>query len=291
MRLAPMAFAIFGAMLGSSEAVAVTYSSSPFSKIIATARLPAHDNPQVYFSVRVGTMWSDESDLTAASDGIYYQYSGTVKIEAGGLRAILHPGDGVFLPSGTTLTLKANGAGRSPTYLQFLLSSAPELEIGYGPPGISVEVYRSPSPIPGLIRETSLLSLASVPLPPQSPYDPLHQRSGAALHYILSGVGAEFTEGRAVAKGPGSVSYEPRGLVYQWSNPGPNPLVYLVFNVNPKNLPPVVEIEDHPTDPFSIDPHITWAIYCIGLSVILMVIVCATTTRADHSPAGKRRDK
>jgi hypothetical protein len=31
MRVAPIALAIFGAMLGSSEAVAVTYSSSPFS--------------------------------------------------------------------------------------------------------------------------------------------------------------------------------------------------------------------------------------------------------------------
>ena len=73
----------------------------------------------------------------------------------------------------------------------------------------------SPSQSPGLIRETSLLSLAKVPLPPQSPYDPLHQRSGAALHYILVGVGAEFAEGRATAKRPGSVWYEPRGLEQQ----------------------------------------------------------------------------
>ena len=54
------------------------------------------------------------------------------------------------------------------------------------------------------------------------------------------------------------------------------PLVYLVFNVNPKNLPPVVEVEDRPTDPFLTDPHITWAICCIGLLKILIVIVCAT---------------
>jgi mannose-6-phosphate isomerase-like protein (cupin superfamily) len=278
-------------MLGSSEAVAVTYSSSHFSKIIATAKVPDHVNPQVYFSVRAGAVWSGGVDLTTVSDGFYYQYSGTVEMKIGmAAGAILYAGDGIFLPAGTKFTLKADAAERSPTYLQFLLSSAPEREISDQPTGISVEVYRSPSPIPGLIRETSLLSLAKVPLPPQSPYDPLHQRSGAALHYILSGVGAEFTEGRATARGPGSVSYEPRGLVYQWSNPGSQPLVYLVFNVNPKNLPPVVEVEDHPEDPFSTDPHITWAIYCIGLSVILMVIVCATT-RVDHRHAGERRDK
>jgi mannose-6-phosphate isomerase-like protein (cupin superfamily) len=205
---------------------------------------------------------------------------------------ILHAGDGIFLPVGTKFSLKADAAERSPTYLQFLLSPVPEPEVADQPTGISVEVYHSPSPIPGLIRETSLLSLAKVPVPPQSPYDPLHQRSGAALHYILSGVGAEFTEGRATTKGPGSVSYEPRGVVYQWSNPGSTPLIYLIFNVNPKNLPSVVEVEveDHPADQFSTDPHITWAIYCIGLSVILMVIVCATT-RVDHRRAGERRDK
>jgi len=95
---------------------------------------------------------------------------------------------------------------------------------------------------------------------------------------------------RATAKGPGSVSYEPRGFVYQWSNPGSQPLVYLVFNVNPKNLPAVVEIEDRPEDPFSTDPHMTLAIYCIAASVILTLIVCATT-RVDHRHAGKHRDK
>jgi mannose-6-phosphate isomerase-like protein (cupin superfamily) len=290
MRVAPIILAIFGAMLASSEAVAATYSSSHFSKIIATATVPNRDNPQLYFSIRAGTLWSSETDQITPSDGIYYQYSGTVEITIGIGSTILYAGDGVFIPAGTKFTLKAHAAEGSPTYLQFLLSSAPEPEAVSLPTGISVEVYRSPSPIPGLIRETSLLSLAKVPVPPESPRDALHQRSGAALHYILSGVGAEFTEGRATAKGPGSVSYEPRGIVYQWSNPGSQPLVYLVFNVNPKNLPAVVEVEDRPEDPFSTDPHMTLAIYCIAASVILTLIVCATT-RVDHRHAGKHRDK
>ena len=50
MRVAPVALAIFGTILGSSEAVAATYSSSPFSRIIATATLPYRDDPEVYFS-------------------------------------------------------------------------------------------------------------------------------------------------------------------------------------------------------------------------------------------------
>jgi hypothetical protein len=91
MRLTPIVLAIFGAMIGSSAAIAVTYSSSPFSKIIATARLPDGDNPEVYFGVRVGTLWSREAaDLIIAIDGFYYQYSRTVEMKVGKTATILY---------------------------------------------------------------------------------------------------------------------------------------------------------------------------------------------------------
>ena len=204
---------------------------------------------------------------------------------------ILHKGEGIFLPGGTGFTLKADADERPLTYLQFLLSSTAQPIIADQQTGISIEVYRSPSPIPGLIRETSLLSLAEVPVPPRSPYDSLHQRSGAGLHYILSGFGSEFIEGRPTERRPGSISYEPRGLVYKWSNPRSMPLIYLVFNINPQNLPPVVEVEENLADPFSVDPHITWAICCIGLSMILTLIVACATASGDHRQTGERRDK
>jgi hypothetical protein len=50
---------------------------------------------------------------------------------------------------------------------------------------------------------------------------------------VLSGFGAETANGITVAKGPGTLSYEPPPMVYQWSNPGNKPLTYLVFNLNP----------------------------------------------------------
>ena len=291
MRVVVVTLAFFGALLGASEAVAATYSSSHLSRVISTARLPGGDNPQVYFVVRAGTLWSGAADLTADGDGFYYQCSGTAELKVGLSGKILHKGEGIFLPGETGFTLRADAGERPLTYLLFLLSSTPQPAIADQQTGISIEVYRSPSTIPGLIRETSLLSLAEVPVPPRSPYDSLHQRSGAALHYILSGFGSEFIEGRATEKHPGSISYEPRGLVYKWSNPGSTPLIYLVFNVNPQNLPPVVEVEDNPVDPFSVDPHITWAICCIGLAMILTSIVACATALGDHRQTGERRDK
>jgi hypothetical protein len=45
-------------------------------------------------------------------------------------------------------------------------------------------------------------------------YDPPHWRTGAALHYVVSGVGAELIEGKAAVRNPGSVSYEPGEVFY-----------------------------------------------------------------------------
>jgi hypothetical protein len=141
---------------------------------------------------------------------------------------MLTAGDGVFIPAGAVITLEAVGTGPSPTYLQFLLAPATDVQTVQSNGG-SVEVYRSPSPVPGLMPQGNSLTLSRMPVPSESPCDPSHQRSGAVLHYILAGVGAEFTENRAKARGPGWVSFEPQELVYQWSNPGSKPLVYPAY--------------------------------------------------------------
>jgi mannose-6-phosphate isomerase-like protein (cupin superfamily) len=277
MRLRDATFALFGALLASSQAVAGTYSSSQFSKIIASEIVPNHEEFQLYLSVRAGTFWNTEIDEVATADGVYYQYFGTVEILIEDARKVLYAGDGIFMPAGARFRLKPIGISPQRTYLQFLLSPTPQPEPAVQSSGVSVEVYRSPSPLTGLTRDRNVLSLARVPVPPLSPYDPPHRRTGAALHYVVSGVGAELLDGKAAARGPGSVSYEPREVFYQWSNPGLKSLIYLVFNINSKDKPAVVEIEDRPADPFSTDSHLTWAIYCVGISMFLTLIVCATS--------------
>jgi hypothetical protein len=182
-------------MLASSQAIAGTYSSSQFSKIIAADTVPNHDDLQLYFSVRAGTFWSTEIDEVATADGVYYQYFGTVEILVGDAKKILYAGDGIFMSMGTRFRLKPIGISPQRTYLQFLLSPTPQPEPANQSSGASVEVYRSPSPVPGLTRDRNLLSLATVPVPPLSPYDPPHRRTGAALHYVVSGVGAELLDG------------------------------------------------------------------------------------------------
>jgi mannose-6-phosphate isomerase-like protein (cupin superfamily) len=72
------------------------------------------------------------------------------------------------------------------------------------------------------------------------PSNPPHHRSGAALYFIISGTGANTVDGKTEARGPGSLIYEPYGLVHQWGNPGTEPLIFLALNINPEGVAAVL---------------------------------------------------
>jgi gentisate 1,2-dioxygenase len=72
------------------------------------------------------------------------------------------------------------------------------------------------------------------------PSNPPHHRSGAALHFIISGTGANTVDGKTEARGPGSLIYEPYALVHQWGTPGDEPLIFLAFNINPEGVAAVL---------------------------------------------------
>src|SRR5438067_2264383 len=129
MRLRDAVFAVFGAMLASSQAVAGTYSSSHFSNVVAAEVVPNQGDFQLYFTIRAGTFWGEEMDGVAPSNGVYYQYLGTVEMSRGDASKILYAGDGIFMPAGTSFHLKAIGIIPQRTYLQFLLSSTPDSEL------------------------------------------------------------------------------------------------------------------------------------------------------------------
>lgn len=292
MNLKAVILAILAAALNPTAAFAVvTYSSTEFRKVIAEAVVPDRNSEQLYFSVVASTFWAKEVHRWAPADEVYYQFSGTVDVETNRKVTTLRPGDGLFLAAGTRFTVRSSGAPPSPSYLQFLLSPTPGTTVTEDEDGTSIELYRSPTAIPGLMRERNVLSLTKVPVPPQSAPDPLHRRTGAALHYILSGVGAEFGDGHAVARGPGSVSYEPAGYSYQWSNPGLQPLIYLLFNVNPKGTEPVVGLSQRSEDPFARDPHLTLAMYCVAISMILMLFVSSGSIADYHRQRRSKPDK
>jgi mannose-6-phosphate isomerase-like protein (cupin superfamily) len=231
---------LLGVTLATSVAAQPTsYSSSNARTLVATGALPTVSAMPLYFRIIGATISSGEETGFSAGNGILYQMSGTTEISTAGNIKTIRTGEGIFIPGGNRLTLRALGSEPS-TYLHFLLSSASNLDQPDLSPATGKEIYRSTSPIPGLKHGSYLLNLSKVTLPPNAPSDRPHRRSGAALHFVLSGFGAETANGVTVAKGPGSISYEPGALVYQWGNPGNPPLTYLVFNLNPESEDAVV---------------------------------------------------
>jgi quercetin dioxygenase-like cupin family protein len=102
------------------------------------------------------------------------------------------------------------------------------------------ELYRSGAPIPELKPGRYDLTLTRVTFPAQMPSNSPHHRSGAALYYVVSGTGANTVDGKVEAKAPGSLTYEPFGLVHQWGNPGVIPFTFLAFNINMEGVPAVL---------------------------------------------------
>ena len=102
------------------------------------------------------------------------------------------------------------------------------------------ELYRTAAPISDLKPGSYDLNLTRVTFPALMPSNPAHHRSGAALYYIISGTGTNTVDGKREMKGPGSLIYEPFGLVHQWGNAGDTPFTFLAFNINPEGVAAVL---------------------------------------------------
>ena len=186
------------------------------------------------------TLAPGQTSGAAAVNGILYQISGSTEVSVGGEAKVLVAGEGVFIDKGKTVALKAGGGGPS-TFLHFLLVSAADLDRATDtPPAAVKELYRSAAPIPDLKPGSYDINLSRITFPAGIPSNSPHHRSGAALYYMVSGTGANTIDGKTEAKGPGSLIYEPFGLVHQWGNPGGEPLTFLAFNINPEGVAAVL---------------------------------------------------
>jgi quercetin dioxygenase-like cupin family protein len=208
--------------------------------VVASTKLSMLGDKPVHFKAVSVTIPAGTSSGVSSTDGIVYQLSGSTEVSIGGEVKTLSPGEGVFIASGSAATLKAPESGPS-TVLHFLLAPPADLDTPLeSPPATVRELYRTVAPLPALKPGRYDLNLARVTFPAQMPSNPPHHRSGAALYYIVSGTGANTIEGRLTAEKPGSLIYEPFGLVHQWGNPGDIPLTFLAFNINPEGVAAVL---------------------------------------------------
>jgi quercetin dioxygenase-like cupin family protein len=208
--------------------------------VVAGTKLASLDNTPLYFrAVNVSIPPGQKISFPASPNGILYQLSGSTEVSAGEPKTI-KGGEGVLIAGGTTASLTA-GNGDQSKLLYFLLVPKAALDqlVAAAPATVS-ELYRTTAPLPNLKPGSYELNLTRVTFPPGMPSNPPHHRSGAALYYIVSGIGANTVDGETADRGPGSLIYEPFGLVHQWGNPGSEPLTFLAFNINPEGVPAVV---------------------------------------------------
>jgi mannose-6-phosphate isomerase-like protein (cupin superfamily) len=210
----------------------ITHSTSTEGTVIASTTLPDLTDRSLYVAVVGGRVPPDGTSLTSTSDEFFFQLAGATELALDGFSGVIGAGQAVFVPQGARVTLKPEPHQTS-RYLRFMLTAAKGLETADVSAPDARVIYRTGAPIHGIWPGKYVLDLIKVTLPQRALPDPPHHRSGAALHMVLSGFGAETADGATVARSPGSVSFEPGSLLYQWSNPGSQPLTYLVFNFNP----------------------------------------------------------
>jgi quercetin dioxygenase-like cupin family protein len=245
-----MRFAIAIVLLGVGLTVAAAAQTPPAAPaitrtVVAGTKLPSLGNTSLYFRAASVSIPAGQKISLSAPSGILYQLSGSTEVSAGETKTITG-GEGVLIAGGTTAALSAGNREQS-TLLYFLLAPKEPLDQPVASaPAMVKELYRTVAPLPELKPGSYELNLTRVTFPPGMPSNP-HHRSGAALYYIVSGIGANTVDGKTADRGPGSLIYEPSGLVHQWGNPGNEPLTFLAFNINPEGVPAVVP--ETPTKP------------------------------------------
>ena len=213
---------------------------APTRTVVASTKLPTIGDTPVHFKAVRVTIPSGASSSVSSTNGILYQLSGATEVSIGGEVKTLSADEGLFISSDNAATLKA-GVGGPSTFLHFVLAPTADLDKPLeAPPAVMQELYRTEAPLPALKPGRYDLNLTRVTFPPQMPSNAPHHRSGAALYYIISGTGSNTVEGKSEAKKPGSLIYEPFGLVHQWGNPGDVPLTFLAFNINPEGVAAVL---------------------------------------------------
>lgn len=228
----------FSVMVFGASAVAQT-SPAPRAitrTVIAATTLSIVTATPLYFKAASLTLPSGEKSSGSAANSIVYQISGSTEVSFDREIKMLNAGDGLFISGGKASVLKAGPGGPS-IFLRFFIAPVAELDQPAEPAPAAMKVlYRAAAPIANLQLGDYDLNLTRITIPAEAPSNLPHHRSGAALYYVVSGTGANTVGGTTTERGPGSLIYEPYGLVHQWGNPGSEPLTLLVFNINPEGV-------------------------------------------------------
>lgn len=231
---------LLSALAVSAPALAQTTAPAITRTVVAAAKLPTVVAGPLHFRAVSVAMRPGEATTFSGASSVLYEMSGSTAVSMNGEVKTIVAGEGLFIAGGMHVSLKAGNSEPS-SLLHFLLAPATDLgQPAEAAPAVVKELFRTARPIPDLKAGSYDLNLTRVTFPARMPSNPPHHRSGAALYYIVSGTGANTVEGKTEQRAPGTLIYEPFGLVHQWGNPGDVPLTFLAFNINPDGVAAVV---------------------------------------------------
>lgn len=207
--------------------------------VLAETTLPSGLDKPHYFKVLKVQLPKGASATYAAVDGMVYQLSGTQTMSTSNQSTTLAPGQGTYVYAGLPATFAATE--QEPVeFLHFLLVPAAQVDRAIElKTGQITELYRSPEPMTDMPSGQYVFHLTKLTLPPHAPATEPHHRTGAALYYVASGTARYMLDGDTQEQAAGSLVYEPRGLVHQWSNPSDVPATCIVVNVSPQGKSPI----------------------------------------------------
>lgn len=212
--------------------------------VLASTALPSVMDAPRYFRVVRVSVPARQATTYNGGVGFVFALSGSLEVTSRADRQVLSGGDGVLIGRGMNTTFKASDSEPA-VFLHFVLLTADELgKPMEGQPAVVTELYKTASPIPGLKPGPYEFTLTRVTFPPRQPINPPHRRSGAAMYYLLSGLGMFTTGGKTEPKPAGTIHYEPYDLVHQWANPGDESLVMLQANISQEGVPAVIFVPD-----------------------------------------------
>jgi quercetin dioxygenase-like cupin family protein len=208
---------------------------NPVRTLLASGRVGSVNQLPLYFRLLALHLEAGQRVSYNASASMLYALSGRANVVIDGTAQPLGQAEGAFVPARQRAEVTANGSAELLLFVLWSPDDRDEIESS-----AVQEIYRTPTPLPGLKAAPHEFSLTRVRFPAGMPANPIHYRSGAALYYVLSGTGAFSADGKTEAKPPGTVHFEPYGWVHQWGNPSNEPLLILQANISQEGLPAVL---------------------------------------------------
>jgi mannose-6-phosphate isomerase-like protein (cupin superfamily) len=240
MRIRP--WLIFASLLAAQAMLALgqTAPASAQSTVLASGHFDSIPEMGVYFRIYGARLGAGQHATYAGSNALLYELEGSAAIDIDGTPQDLAAERAAFVPAGRVTTIRAAGP-EAAVLLVFVLSPVPnQRRPVFDRPAVVRELFRTEEPLQGLHPGPYRFSLSRVSMPPGTPAEPSHHRSGAAVDFILAGVGAVTADGKSEPRQRGEAQFEPAGSAQRWENPGDVPLVLLQAAVSPEGEPAVV---------------------------------------------------